>query len=55
MHTSPFADILGRNECFGLNASLNATRVKWAWFSNEVHLQPIVDHILIWFAIDNRY
>ena len=30
MHTSPFAEILGRNECFGLNASLNATRVKWA-------------------------
>ena len=30
MHTSPFADILGRNECFGLNASLNGTRVKWA-------------------------
>ena len=24
MHTSPFADILGRIECFGLNASLNA-------------------------------
>ena len=37
MHTSPVADILGRNKCFGLDASLNATHVKWTRFSRCIY------------------